>query len=102
MGRPGKKEAWTKPEGTRTFLIYSNEFQTSSNGIEKNVGPTKIQKFQTKYRWKEFEIMNNFSYRNFSRFEMEFELKFRELFISQNRRKNHRKFVELWISMKFG
>jgi hypothetical protein len=28
-----------------------------------------------KYGWKELEIRNNISYSNFSRFEMEFELK---------------------------
>jgi hypothetical protein len=32
----------------------------------------------SKYGWKEFEIWMNFPYRNFSRFEIEFELKFRE------------------------
>jgi hypothetical protein len=45
-------------------------------------GPTKLQKFQVKYGWKEFEIRNNFSYRNFSGFEMECELKCREFFMS--------------------
>jgi hypothetical protein len=38
-----------------------------------------IQKFKIEYVWNELEIWNNFSYRNFSRFEMEFELKIREL-----------------------
>jgi hypothetical protein len=38
-----------------------------------------LQKFQIKYVWKEVEIGNNFSYRDFSRFKMEFELKIREL-----------------------
>jgi hypothetical protein len=32
---------------------------------------------EIKYGWKEFEIRNNFPYRIFSRFETEFELKFR-------------------------
>jgi hypothetical protein len=31
------------------------------------------------YGWKAFEIRINFPYRNFSRFEMGFELKFREI-----------------------
>jgi hypothetical protein len=35
-----------------------------------------------KYGWREFGIRNNFSYRSFSRFEMEFELKFREVSMS--------------------
>jgi hypothetical protein len=37
------------------------------------------QKFQIKYGWKDVEIGNNIPYRNFSRFEMEFELKIIEL-----------------------
>jgi hypothetical protein len=35
-------------------------------------------KLEIKYGWKDFEIRNNFPYRIFSRFEIEFELKFRE------------------------
>jgi hypothetical protein len=42
-------------------------------------GSTLLQKFQIKYRLKSLEIRNNFPYRNFSRFKIEFELKFREL-----------------------
>jgi hypothetical protein len=38
-----------------------------------------LEKLEVKYVWKELEIRNNFPYRNFSRFEKEFELKFREL-----------------------
>jgi hypothetical protein len=38
-----------------------------------------LQKFQIKYGWKELEIRNNFPYKNVSRFEIEFEQKFREL-----------------------
>jgi hypothetical protein len=38
-----------------------------------------VQKFQIKYGWKELETRNNISDRNFSRFEMEFEKKIREL-----------------------
>jgi hypothetical protein len=37
-----------------------------------------LKKFEIKYRWKVFEIRNNFSYRNFLRFRLDFELKFRE------------------------
>jgi hypothetical protein len=37
--------------------------------------PPVLQKFQIKYGWKELEIRKFFSYRNFSRFEIEFELK---------------------------
>jgi hypothetical protein len=45
-------------------------------------GPTKLQKFQINYGLKKFEINNNFSYINFFRLEMEFELKFREVYMS--------------------
>jgi hypothetical protein len=38
-----------------------------------------LQNFEIKYGWKEFEIRINFPYRNVSRFEMEFELKFKEV-----------------------
>jgi hypothetical protein len=38
-----------------------------------------IQKFKIEYGWNELEIGNNFPYRNFSIFEMEFEIKIREL-----------------------
>jgi hypothetical protein len=38
-----------------------------------------LKKLEIKYGWKDIEIRNNFSYRNLSRCEMEFELKIREL-----------------------
>jgi hypothetical protein len=38
-----------------------------------------LEKLEVKYGWKDLEMGNNFPYRNFSRFEKEFELKFREL-----------------------
>jgi hypothetical protein len=46
------------------------------------------QKFQIKYGLKELEIRNNFPYRNFSRFEMEFELKIGEASMSRNSLEN--------------
>jgi hypothetical protein len=36
------------------------------------------QKMEVKYGWKEIEIRKNFPYRYIFRFEMEFQLKFRE------------------------
>jgi hypothetical protein len=41
--------------------------------------PFPLHKFEIKYGWKAFEISINFPYRNFSKFEIEFELKFREV-----------------------
>jgi hypothetical protein len=71
------------------FKLGFKPIQKYSNGsneiwIPPNFGwfkryLTRVQIFEIKYGWKEFEIRINFPYRNFSRFEMEFELKFREL-----------------------
>jgi hypothetical protein len=41
-----------------------------------------IENFEIKYGCEGFDERNNFFYRNFSRFEMEFELKFREASMS--------------------
>jgi hypothetical protein len=38
-----------------------------------------LQKIEIKYGWKAIEIRINVPYRNASRFEMEFKLKFREV-----------------------
>jgi hypothetical protein len=57
---------------------YSNRFQMSLICCDPKVGTTRLQKFQIKYGWKELGVRNNFPYRNFSIFEMDFELKFRE------------------------
>jgi hypothetical protein len=67
-------------------IRFSNRIKFISNGFKfvpnfdcfKRYLPL-LQKFKLKYGWKELEIRNNFPYRNISRFEMEFELKFREL-----------------------
>jgi hypothetical protein len=67
-------------------IRFSNRIKFISNGFKfaPNVDRSKrclpqLQKFQMKYGWKELEIRNNFPYRNFSRFETEFEQEFREL-----------------------
>jgi hypothetical protein len=46
VGRAGKEEAWAEPEGTRTFLIYSNEFQTSSNCFDQKVDLPSSKNFK--------------------------------------------------------
>jgi hypothetical protein len=38
----------------------------------------ELESFQVKYGFEGFEVRNNFPYRNFLRFEVEFELKCRE------------------------
>jgi hypothetical protein len=39
---------------------------------------TKLENFQIKYGFEGFDDRNNFLYRNFLKFEMEFELQFKE------------------------
>jgi hypothetical protein len=67
-------------------IRFSNRIKFISNGFKfaPNFDRSKrclllIEKLEVKYGWKEIKIRNNFPYRNFSRFEKEFELKFREL-----------------------
>jgi hypothetical protein len=59
--------------------MRSNDFKFSSNFDSFKRCLPVLKQFQIKYGWKEIEIRNNFSYRNFSRFKMEFELRIREL-----------------------
>jgi hypothetical protein len=59
--------------------IYLNRFKFAPNFDQSKRCLPLLQKIQIIYGWKELEIMNNFPYRNFSRFEIEFELKFIEL-----------------------
>jgi hypothetical protein len=64
------------------FQTESSLFQTDSNLAQtltntQGVFPL-LKKLEVKYGWKDLEISTNFSYRNFSRLEKEFELKFRE------------------------
>jgi hypothetical protein len=41
-----KKEAWVEPEGTGTFFISSNEFQTSPNDIDQKVALPSSENFK--------------------------------------------------------
>jgi hypothetical protein len=86
VGPPGKDEvgrAWMNSVDCELFKWISNEFDL----IWLKGGPTWPQKLQIKYGWKYLEIRNNFTYRIFSIFEMEFELKFKEISMSWNQRK---------------
>jgi hypothetical protein len=67
-------------------ICFSNRINFISCGFKfaTNFDQSKwclplLEKLEIKYGWKELEIRNNFPYTNFSRFEKEFELKFREL-----------------------
>jgi hypothetical protein len=53
-------------------------FKTVETNLIKR-GTYPAPKISIKYGWKGHEISNNFPYRNLSRFEIEFELKFKEL-----------------------
>jgi hypothetical protein len=59
--------------------IYLKRIQICPNINRSKMCLFFLQKFQIKYVWKELVLGNNIYYRNFSRFEMEFELKIREL-----------------------
>jgi hypothetical protein len=78
--------------------LISNGFKFAPNFDRSKMCIPVLKKFKIKYDWKENEIRNNFPYRNFSRLEIEFEIKLRELLWVEI----HWKILELWISMKFG
>jgi hypothetical protein len=59
-----------------------------------------LQNFEIKYGWKIFEIRNNFPYKDFLIFEMDFEFKFREASMSCKYGKNDRNFLGTRILMK--
>jgi hypothetical protein len=87
IGGPGLHSAgaWLK--------LSFKPIQKYSNGsneirIPPNFGWFKryllaLKKFEIKYGWKAFKIRINFSYRNFSRFKIEFKLKFREFSVGR-------------------
>jgi hypothetical protein len=54
----------------------SNGFKNLKTLTDSKITSPPLQKCEIKYGWKVFEIRINFPYRNFSRFEMEFESKF--------------------------
>jgi hypothetical protein len=49
------------------------------NPIQTKTDPPVPQKFELKYGWRAFEVRNNFPYKCFLIFEMDFKLKFREV-----------------------
>jgi hypothetical protein len=61
-----------------------------------------LKKFEIKYGWRELWIWNNFPYKGFLRFKMDFDLKFREASMTQISIEIHWKFLKLWNLMKFG
>jgi hypothetical protein len=68
-----------RPDSVLNRKSISNGFKFALNFDRLKRCLSLLQKFQIKYVWKELEIRNNFSYRYFSRLEIELELKFRKL-----------------------
>jgi hypothetical protein len=52
--------------------------QIRSNLVRINISLPEIKNFEIKYGFEGFDEVNNFIHRNFSRFEMDFKIKFRE------------------------
>jgi hypothetical protein len=74
MRREGERMAG----GFGCDLIKFEIFQNRLNSIQTKTDPPVPQKFELKYGWREFEVRNDFPYKGFPIFEMDFELKFRE------------------------
>jgi hypothetical protein len=70
------------------YLTYFKIIQTHSNLVQRKISLLGFDKFKIKYGYEGFYLRNIFPYRNFSRFEMVFELKIKEA-------------SSIWISMKF-
>jgi hypothetical protein len=68
-GAGKRKERKIKPNQFKFEIDTSNLLKLDS--IQQDLPESR--KFEIKYGWKVVEIKNNFPYRNFSRFEMEFE-----------------------------
>jgi hypothetical protein len=64
--------------GPRPIKIFDFFFKFHPHLIRSKIDLNKLENFEIKYVAIGFELRNNFPYSNFSRFEMEFELKFRD------------------------
>jgi hypothetical protein len=58
--------------------MYSNFSKLNLNFIQSKDDLNVLKKFQIKYGIQGFEERNKYLHRNFFRFELDFELKFRE------------------------
>jgi hypothetical protein len=82
----GKREAdrWGFYSSSRRDQRGANRFkwfQTISKLFKFHLiqkGPSQLKKFEIKYGFEGFDERNNFSYKNVLRFEVDFELNFRE------------------------
>jgi hypothetical protein len=71
--------------GPRVNQIKFELFQTYSNLTWSKQGLLEVENFERKYGFEDIEMMNNFFHRNFFRFEVDFELKFKEVSMSWNK-----------------
>jgi hypothetical protein len=67
--------------GSGCDLIKFKIFQNRSKSIKTKTNHPLPPKNKLKYGWREFEVRDNFPYKGFLRLEMDFELKFREVFV---------------------
>jgi hypothetical protein len=73
---PGKEK---KEKENRFNSNLKLVFQIYSNLIRSKKDIPELRKFEINYGWKVFETRRNFSYRNFLKFKMDFELKVMEI-----------------------
>jgi hypothetical protein len=75
LGRPGERLR-TGPRWIVIFLFIQKFSKAWIDSIKRDLSHAK--KIQIKYGFEAFEISNNFTYRNFSKFGIEFKLKIKE------------------------
>jgi hypothetical protein len=86
--------------GVQINSKYSN-FNSNAPKLDLiQIELSRLKNFQIKYGWKVFEIRNNFPYKDFLIFEMDFELKFREASMSWKQGKIDWNFLGTRVLMK--
>jgi hypothetical protein len=88
-GRLMGRLLWVGPKWIVASPIYSNKISNDIDLIQSKDELVEFKKNQIKYGFEGFELRNNFTYWNFSKFRIEFEFK-----IQGSSR--------VWNSMKFG
>jgi hypothetical protein len=88
--RAGKRKERKRKQNQFKIEIDTSNY---SNLIQFKQDLPELRKFEIKYGWKVFEIKNNFPYKDFLRFEINFELKFREASMSWKQGKNDWNFL---------
>jgi hypothetical protein len=73
----------------QSFQMVLNILQTHSNLIRSKRYLLEFEEFEITYGYEGFDERNNFSYRNFSRFERKFELKLRFLSKFESKEAGH-------------